>query len=737
MNLYQYYLDQITVFKNNYIKEKARCENIIKDDKLKEQLLKTKNDYCELPDYINKLLLQNNNLVRRYITYIYKSIDNFIKNGKDNINIIRQLNKKSERLGELYKIILNWLLESDFINNIIENNDFNIISPNDIPEPSNQLEVFNPRINQKEAFDRLERYGLETGIHCQATGCGKSFIILRYIDYCIKKYGTDCKIVLFTERVNILADLFNFKGRGDGVNKENIKYWKSKGIADLSKIKIINRVTIKKNDWINKINESKKAILIVINRAYLTLRKQYKNINNLSLILHDECHNTTSVQCHAFLLNQKKKNIPIVGFSATPLRTGKYDYSKLIKIYDNEEPLLTNYNMIYAISQKLILPPKFYWYQIDETLIDIKKKKIYDIEYGTVLSLLSSIVPGMVNKKLIAWCGKIDMAKKWKDIFIKEHKKYAPLYNFKFFLDTSKNKTTDSVYDYDKFKNLQSNGILFCANKHREGSDIYRLDGCIFLDRVKTRGCIPFIQSIGRVLRYDPNKLDKKEGIVIDGIYKNHNTDTIFIDKIIGYYCSLENVLGNLEDYNDKISQYIKLKDMVKFSKNNEKIEIDLGTTIITIILNNLGWNSFISNFDGLFQKKLKMSEKQIMISKKDILINKYNFNNKTDFIKEYNNISKEDKETYNLPDIRTEEYQKLFNTISWFNILKLEHNYYPDIELAKDELIKKGIKLKKPKRNWLKWCKIDERLPPYPEYLWCNFTINCFTIKTQNNCFI
>jgi len=33
-------------------------------------------------------------------------------------------------------------------------------------------------------------------------------------------------------------------------------------------------------------------MLIVINRAYLTSSK-YSTINNLSLILHDECHNTT------------------------------------------------------------------------------------------------------------------------------------------------------------------------------------------------------------------------------------------------------------------------------------------------------------------------------------------------------------------------------------------------------------------------------------------------------------
>jgi acetolactate synthase-1/2/3 large subunit len=55
--------------------------------------------------------------------------------------------------------------------------------------------------------------------------------------------------------------------------------------------------------------------------------------NKISLILHDECHNTSSERCNDFLIKSKGYNIPIVGFSATPLRTGKDDKSKLLDIY--------------------------------------------------------------------------------------------------------------------------------------------------------------------------------------------------------------------------------------------------------------------------------------------------------------------------------------------------------------------------------------------------------------------
>lgn len=128
------------------------------------------------------------------------------------------------------------------------------------------------RPNQKEAFDHLEKNGLVTGIHCQATGCGKSYIIIKYIDYTNRNYQNP-KIILFTERVNILSDLFGFKNNEDKPDSNKIIEWKNRGIGDLTNFKIINRVTIKKNDWIDLLKKSKEPTLLVINRAYLTLGK--------------------------------------------------------------------------------------------------------------------------------------------------------------------------------------------------------------------------------------------------------------------------------------------------------------------------------------------------------------------------------------------------------------------------------------------------------------------------------
>ena len=442
------------------------------------------------------------------------------------------------------------------------------------------------RDNQIEAFKKLDNNGLETGIHCQATGCGKSYIIIKYIHY-TNKIINNPKIILFTERVNILSDLFSFKKNSIKVDNKKLEHWKNIGIGDLTNFNIINRVTIKKNDWIELLKESNKPTLLVINRAYLTLGKLYNKLDNndLHLILHDECHNTSSIQCHDLLLKCHSLNIPIIGFSATPLRTGNDDKIKLLEIYSkvnnkNELNLLTDYNMIYAIDKELILPPEFYWYQIES--YNKKKDNIISQEdLGSVLEILNHIIPLLPNKKIIAWCGTINRAKNWKTLFESNYKQRKNLKNFKFGIDTSESNTND----YDNFSKESNNhemyngySILFCASKHREGSDIPLLDCCIFLDEVKNRGAIPFIQSIGRVLRTSENKT---KGIIIDGIVKdNNNYDKEFVDKIIGYYMALENLTTNDKT---KYEQYIELKDIVQFDKEKEIINGHYSQTLASL----------------------------------------------------------------------------------------------------------------------------------------------------------
>tara|TARA_B110001469_G_scaffold26919_1_gene27658 strand:- start:3683 stop:5935 length:2253 start_codon:yes stop_codon:yes gene_type:complete len=739
-NYYDYIINQIELFNKNYNIKLEEFKDIPRE--FVKQIINSFNNYCEFPVEIDTILKEENGITtfRDYINYIKQTIEQHIINNKDSEFIKDKLYEKGDSLKcekNTYQIILDWLIKEDFINNCFENTIYNPINIDDLQEKKEDLKEFIPRINQQEAFDRLEKNGLETGIHCQATGCGKTFIILRYIDYCIRKFGNNCKIILFTERVNILSDLFDFSKKRVVANKSNIENWYKIGVGDLRELDIINRVTVKTKDWVEKLNEATKPTLLVINRAFLTLRKSYKKLNPIKLILHDECHNTTSTQCHTFLMNSKNKNIPIVGFSATPLRTGKEDLSKLREVYLNEQnlnnedfPLLTNYSMVYAISNKLILPPEFYWYHVADNK---DKKNISDGEIATVMEILNDIVTRMPNKKIVAWCGRIQNAKEWKDIFEKEHTKRTHLTNFKFYLDTSQNTNED----YTDFKAIDKCAILFCANKHREGSDIRHLDGCIFIDKVKNRGSIPFIQSIGRVLRLDTDDTGKKNGFIIDGIFKNENYDRAFVDKILGYYMNLENSLCKFENIGDEKSRYdkyVQLKHMISFSKNKQEITINLGGQEIKIYLNQLDWKDVIDKFDSVLQNRIRLSADSNMKHKAQILIKNFNFNERTDFMEEYDKIPTKLKEEHNFPDIKSEDYQTIFCNKTWFDFLGIEHSFYTDMQEARMKLKERKIKLENAKGNWHKWCEEDEKLPPYPKYVWSSFNYPYFNINSKKN---
>ncbi len=666
----------------NYIQE-LKKQNIT-DPNIITNLINL--SFFVFPKNINYHCVVHFNYVIKTASYIRKFIEK--KTNEISLdNIIDILNKKeftkTDNINIVYEDLLKFMISNEIVSDIYFT-DYSPMIIDPTPIPINFTE-FIPRINQVKAFEYLEKYGLTTCIHCQATGCGKTYIILRYIEYACKLFKNNTKIILFTERVNILKDLFDFSDDKNNIqihkpNKERINKWKKKGIADLTNIDIINCVTKKDSNWINKIDKSlnNKPTLVVINRAYLTLKKDYYDkFNNINLILHDECHNTTSKNCNELLLKCLDFKIPIVGFSATPLRTGKNDKEKLLDIYgddNNNLNLATNFNMIYAVSQKLILPPEFYWYHISIDHLNILKKENHDsfyYEYDTVATLLNKLVENLPSKKIVAWCGKISLAEKWQNAFIENKKFKYNLHNFKFYLDTSIN----SDDDYKAFKKSDGECILFCANKHREGSDIRRLDTCIFLDGVVNRGCIPFIQSIGRVLRIDDENPEKKTGVIIDGIYKtieDNNYEKDFVDKIIGYYMALENISENLDESNTAYEKYIKLKDIIKFDKEREIITLNFSGNIININMNKLEWESIVNKFDSVLQNKIKMSdEDRIKHDYKELKEKIKNmFTHKKDYI-EYANINN----LITNPDIIYKEY----GWINWYDFLGIDTSIYPD----------------------------------------------------------
>lgn len=348
----------------------------------------------------------------------------------------------------------------------------------------------NLRPNQIKALQVSLDNDFESGVHFHATGTGKSWIAMNIINNFNEKYPK-ANILWICEKKSILIEQFN---------KNNIK--ERNFLSIMKKFNVLNFSEYKLDNWYNSVNSSKfwdKPLLLIINRAYLVSNDKYKKIKlPINLIIHDECHtivNETTKQFYEYFLNSNTTP-KCVGFSATP----ELSY----KPYDK---VLSQYSIYDSYMDDVIVPPKIKWFTCDQT-----------IEQNEIICLTKQLIekPHIIYKKIIVWCGMIELcselANKWKTYFS----------DYLICIDTSeKNNIQKNVIgNYDDFREAESKAILFCACKHREGSDIKNLDCCIFLDKVENRSPKVFVQCIGRVLRLDSNRL-KKIGLIIDIKAKN------------------------------------------------------------------------------------------------------------------------------------------------------------------------------------------------------------------------
>tara|TARA_Y100001936_G_scaffold57368_1_gene56392 strand:- start:730 stop:3609 length:2880 start_codon:yes stop_codon:yes gene_type:complete len=333
------------------------------------------------------------------------------------------------------------------------------------------------RKNQQNAIDISVKNNFESGVHFHATGTGKSWIALELI-LKYSELNPQKNILWLCEQKSILKEQFN---------KEVLK---EKGYINVyKKFMIINYTEIKPKEWYSNVNSAtiwKKPILLVINRSFLVSQKKYEKLNmNIGFIIHDECHsikNTTTREFYNYVLT-KNKDLKCLGFSATPC----LEYQPFNKI-------LSEYTIYNAYCDNVIVAPKIRWVKSSKILSDTDFMDICAVN-----------IKELAYKKVIVWCGIIDkcyeLSKLWKSKFT----------DFVVCVDTSKNEDSE----YERYMKEERNAILFCACKHREGSDIKNLDCCIFLDKVENRNAKTFIQCIGRVLRKDVKK-KKKYGLILD-----------------------------------------------------------------------------------------------------------------------------------------------------------------------------------------------------------------------------
>jgi len=335
------------------------------------------------------------------------------------------------------------------------------------------------RKNQIKAIKNSIDNDFESGIHFHCTGSGKSYIAIHLINEFHIKYPRS-NIIWICERKSILIQQFS----KEFIKKRNFNHI-------LNQFHVLNYSENKQKSWTESVNSSifwNKPLLLIINRAFLTSNQKYKNIKiKFNLIIHDECHTIKNKTTQEFYEHMTlDPQVRCIGFSATP----NTDHSPLKKI-------LTSYSIYDAFLDDIIVAPEIIWLKSNEILDDI-----------TIVKTVKTIINGLIYKKIIVWCGMIKNCLKMADLYSTHFSDY------KICIDTSsKNKT--KYYDYHEFEKFENMAILFCACKHREGSDILNLDGCIFLDKVNDRSSKLFIQSLGRVLRKDTKNL-KTKGLIID-----------------------------------------------------------------------------------------------------------------------------------------------------------------------------------------------------------------------------
>ena len=353
--------------------------------------------------------------------------------------------------------------------------------------------------NQRDALECSIKNNFASGIHYHATGTGKSWIALQLIIEFYKRNKSKCNILWLCESKSILVEQFN---------RDKIE---EKGFGEIFKLfRIFNFARDKKSKWWDYINSFQYwnlSSLIIINRDYLTYNNNYMKIRcKIDLIIHDECHsilNKSTQNFYEYVFMNWSCNC--IGFSATPHTE--------IEPFTN---ILTSYTIYDAFKDNIILPPKIYCLKGERAIT------VFDI-----IQLYEKLSHSLHYKKIIVWCGMIHSTVELAEKFKMELK-----IDYKICVDTSSKSLKHDFGSYEDFYDTENNALLFCAAKHREGSDIPNLDGCIFIDYVENRNSKTFVQCIGRVLRKDKHNL-KKYGLIIDTKAKSINS---LIDRMSNYF---------------------------------------------------------------------------------------------------------------------------------------------------------------------------------------------------------
>jgi superfamily II DNA or RNA helicase len=537
----------------------------------------------------------------------------------------------------------------------------------------------NLRPNQLLAINKTIEQGFKSGIHNQIMGAGKSFIILNTIAKHYEITKQNLIYIIMTERSDILSRLFleydiKINDYKSELNKNNIKLWKDKNIINIEQFNFVENIT-KKSKKFKEIKPRNKPILWIINNAFLKTRYNYKKINRdyIGLILVDECHSISGIKNYEMLkwlkygINNPNRIKSIIGFSATPLRPYKNVDKYITDIYsfnDNKLNIISNYTMIDALKDGIILPFKHVILEQDS---NISKTEYIKMIYNNYIKDNNDLP----YKKGVGWTKRLNEFNRDNEQGLYNIFKHG-CENYNIFQHHSNMKDNN---EFQRFCELENNGILLCVNCCKEGSDIRNLDYAIYLDNVKKRSNIVSLQTSGRVMRIDDRRLKKYALIleIIERDEKDMNIEYLTCNKIYNYYKSILNLSlqEEIKDYDKNIiDNFINLYKNTHISQDKKEISImvDNIECIIKLDIKTIDWILFKKYLDENINENDKKEQFKNIIEKIKDLEQFKNLDN--DFWLEYDKL---DHILLNIePDIRN-KYNEIWKNKTWYDILNLK----------------------------------------------------------------
>ena len=661
---------------------------------------------------------------KKLIEFLTKSISKHLSVGETIENI-----QKYYENSALPKNIIKYLLKPPDENDD-ENEDDISQDEHDI---TNDITKFEWRENQLTAINETIKQNFSSGVHNQIMGAGKTYIMLSIISKHYDMHKKKMYYIVMCDRQEILKQMINVD--------EKKKLYKEYGIIDLDLFDIIDCVNHKPKSIFE--NTGRKPIIVFVNNTFLRVRDNEKlNSKNTALVLLDECHSVSAPETYKLLRQFKyEKHIPIIGFSATPLR--EHAEIKLKDIFSNTYDdnaikklnIISSYDYPQSLSDDITLPFKYDYVEVTKPV----KGTLTQYDKLGIKKIIDDICKTLPYRKMIAWCGTIEQMKEWYKFFEDQFQ------NLKVFMTSCADKKYEDKYNcnYDEFANLESDGILLCVNRCREGVDIKHVDCGIYLDAVKKRSILVCMQTAGRVLRPDIERRKRRAHII--NIFVNDSEKSIDVftaQHIFSYYLQIINLADDsdvrYEEHKDLYNKIMQIKNNTKFDEKNQLVTIKVDDKLkhnthiqFNVKTKSIDWNFIKEYLDKELDRKFKIEKDK----KFKIIIERLKetgmFTRECDFWKVYDEI----KDEMGLPNDLYNEYKNEFDTKTWYELLDIDTGEW-SVSLKKIKKMLHGkydgdLTRKKYKKIAMK----NPKLPIMPQYIFKYRTFKLFSklLDVQN----